>query len=165
MAIIRFRDLPKIRERFRDKTIVVSSGSFDIPHAGHALFLEDCKSQGDIFVVVVGDDASIRDIKGKGRPVVNQHARLKMVDSIKSVDYCFVGSRPKTHPLSFMESVFQALKPDKYVVNNDAFDIPKREKLAEDYGMKLVILKRKCPKSFEGVSTTKIIEKVLKLQP
>jgi len=134
-----------------------------LTHAGHALFLEDAKKQGDILVVGVGDDVSTAAMKGRGRPVLNQHVRLKIVDSLKPVDYSFACLTPQGHPLSFMEYIFDTLKPDIYVINDDAFDIPFRKELAKKYKMKLIILKRRCPKEFENVSTTKIIEKVKNL--
>ena len=161
MAIINFEELKKIRERHKDKRIVFCSGVFDLTHAGHVLFFEDCKKQGDILVVLVGDDASIRDLKGKGRPILNHHLRLKMLDSLKPVDYVLLGSAPSGRPLAFVEKVVRRLRPDKYVINDDAFGIAERAKFVAQFAdMELVVLKRWCPKEFDGISTTKLLDKI-----
>lgn len=160
MAYTRYKDFPKIRKKHSGQTIVFCSGTFDLTHAGHALFFEDCKRLGDILVVAVGTDASIKEIKGKHRPILNQHLRLKMVDSIRPVDYSFIGTKHHKHILDFLHAVFSGLKPDVYVINDDAFGIDFRKKLAKKYGVKLKILKRACPPQFNKVSTTNIIEKI-----
>lgn len=162
MSSISEKNLGKIRKKHSDRKIVFCSGSFDLVHAGHALFFEDCKKFGDILVVSVGPDIDIKKLKGDQRPILNQHVRLKMISSLRPVDYCFVGARysPKKHLFYSNEKVFKTLKPDIYVVNADAFNIPDRQKLAKKYGIKMVVLKRWCPPKFENISTTKIIEKI-----
>lgn len=161
MAIITHDDLSRIRRNYKNKKIVFCSGVFDLTHAGHALFLEKCKKEGDVLVVAVGEDSSLYDLgKGRGRPVFNEDIRLKMVDSLKPVDYTLLGLRPERNPLSFMETMFSRLRPDIYVINSDAFDIPYRRFLAKKYNMKIKIFKRTCPKSFECISTTGIIKKI-----
>lgn len=162
MAIITHSDFPAIRRKHKNKKIVFCSGVFDLTHAGHALFLEKCKKEGDVLVVAVGEDTSLRDLgKGKGRPVLNEHIRLKMVDSLKPVDYTLIGLCPSgKNPLSFMETMFNHLRPNVYVINSDAFDISYRKYLAKKYHMKIKIFKRTCPKSFEHISTTGIIKKI-----
>lgn len=161
MNIISHLKLSEIRTTYKDKVLVVCSGTFDLTHAGHALFLEDCKRQGDVLVVVVGDDESTREVKGGARPILNQHVRLKMVSALRPVDYCLVGPPPpKENPLAFMEYVFEHLRPDKYVINDDAFDLAARKRFAKKYGMELVVLARTCPEEFEAISTTHIIEKI-----
>ncbi|QQG45453.1 MAG: adenylyltransferase/cytidyltransferase family protein [Candidatus Sungiibacteriota bacterium] len=159
-SLISINKLAEVRRKHRHKTIVFCSGTFDLTHPGHVLFLEDCKKQGDILVVAVGDDVSIRDIKGEKRPIFNHHMRAKMINSLKPVDYCLVSSAPKGRPLGFMEEMFRRLKPDVYVVNEDAFDIPTRRHLIQKLGIKFAVLKRRCPKKFDQVSTTKLIEKI-----
>src|SRR3989338_4598654 len=90
VAVIQYKDFKQLRNKLRGKKIVFCSGIFDITHAGHVLFFEDCKTYGDILAVAVGSDAIIRINKGPARPVLNEHLRLKMVDSLKPVDYCFI---------------------------------------------------------------------------
>ena len=162
MSSISEKNLGKIREKHSDHKIVFCSGSFDLVHSGHVLFFEDCKKLGDILVVSVGPDIDIKNNKGNNRPILNQHVRLKMVSSLKPVDYCFIGERyaPKKHIFYSIEKVLKKLKPDVWVVNADAFSIPDRKELAKKYGIKIVVLKRWCPAKFDNISTTKIIEKI-----
>ncbi|MEK7074233.1 MAG: adenylyltransferase/cytidyltransferase family protein, partial [Patescibacteria group bacterium] len=96
MSIIEFKDIASLRKEHKDKKIVFCSGTFDLTHAGHVLFLEDCKKYGDLLVVAVGNDFNQRvNAKGKGRPVQNEHLRLKMVSSLKPVDYALLDINAK----------------------------------------------------------------------
>ena len=161
MAIIRYRDLSKIRKKFKDKKIVFCSGSFSIVHAGHVLFLEDCKKYGDILVVSVGNDAILARNK-KGRPTfLNEHMRLKIIDSLKPVDYTFLDlTNDKQHVQTIVKVAFQKLRPDFNVINEDATDIPFRKNLAKKYGVKMKILSRWCPPEYENISASKLIDKI-----
>ncbi len=160
--IISFDKLSGLRKKYRNKKIVFCSGSFDLPHAGHVLFFEECKKLGDVLVVMVGRDDEMKIQKGPNRPIMNQDVRLKVVDSFKSVDFCFINPpTPDTENLfDKVVPIFENLHPDIYAVNEDAYDIPYRRKVAKKYGTKLIVLSRSCPKKFENISTTKIIEKI-----
>lgn len=161
MTIIDHKELQSIRQKHAGEKIVYCSGSFDLTHAGHILFFEDCKKRGDVLVVAVGHDNAIKNLKGKIRPILNEHIRLKTVASLKPVDYCFLDIVANGHPLSFVnDHVFQHLQPDVYVINTDAFDIPYREEASKKYNVELVILKRWCPSEYQDISTTNIISKI-----
>jgi cytidyltransferase-like protein len=163
MALVKYKDLPGIRNKFKDKKIVFCSGSFDLTHAGHVLFFEDCKKCGDVLVVGVGSDKLINKFKDDKRPVLNNHLRLKMVDSLKPVDLVFLNeSKATEHPQTINEVAFRNLKPDVYVINKDASDIPYRKTMAKKYGVKMVILERRCPPEFGNISTTQLINKIKK---
>lgn len=162
--IINVEDLSAIRETHKNKKIVYCSGSFDLVHAGHILFFEDCKKHGDILVVAVGKDSSIRNSRGEGRPIFNEHIRLKMVDSLKPVDYAYINPISMLgNKLYTIEHAFQNLKPDVYVINEDAFDRNHREELARRFRIELIILPRFCPPEFEDISTSNIIKKIKEL--
>ena len=165
MAYIQFDELEDIRKKHKDQRIIFCSGCFDVTHAGHTLFFEDCKKLGDILVVMVGCDAVLRRDKATGRPIINEHLRQKMVDSLKPVDYTFLDHilPDAPHPLYIIDMVAGKLKPDAYVINKDAWDIPYREQFSKKHGVPLVILDRTAPPEFEGISTTKIIEKIKSL--
>jgi len=164
--IITYDDFPAIREKYKGKQIIFCSGTFDLTHAGHILFFEDCKKLGDILVVGVGDDETIKSYKGETRPILNEHIRLKTVDSLRPVDYCFLdnpkekGEKTLFSPLSV---IFGLLKPDKYVVNDESFKMDYRMEMCKKELVDPVVLKRWCPKEFDGISTTQIIEKVKSL--
>lgn len=159
--IISTDDLSLIRNRHIKERIAFCSGVFDLTHAGHALFFEDCKKHADILVVGVSGGGSVEKRKESGRPVMNHHVRLKMIDSLKPVDYCFVNEpSPIDDPFFSTKKVLRELKPDAYVINSDAFDIPSRKAMTDECGVKLLILNRWCPPEFENISTTKLIEKI-----
>lgn len=167
-GIITFKDLPALRKKFKNKRIVHCSGCFDITHAGHVIFFEDCKKQGDILVVGVGTDKAVGQYK-IGRPILNEYIRLKMISSLKPVDYCYL--QPYT-PFGNLKELLEAvhidlkqLKPDVYVINDDAFDIPGRKEILKRHpNVNLRVLKRWAPKNFDSISTTKIIERIQKLK-
>ncbi|MBI3558762.1 adenylyltransferase/cytidyltransferase family protein [Candidatus Gottesmanbacteria bacterium] len=165
MPIITFQDLSKIRRRYRNSKIVFCSGVFDLTHAGHVLFLESCKNLGDILVVGVGGDEAVRKNKGKNRPVLNQHLRLKMIDSLKPVNFSLLDNVNfrANDKLKFVREVFKELRPDIYVFNSDGFATEERFNLSSIYKVKAMMLQRQCPKKFESVSTSAIIEKIVKL--
>ncbi|HLC53556.1 MAG TPA: adenylyltransferase/cytidyltransferase family protein [Candidatus Nanoarchaeia archaeon] len=162
--IIQVAELAAIREKHKDKKIVYCTGGFDLTHAGHIIFFEDCKKLGDILVVAVARDISLKKRKGDSRPILNQHIRLKTVDSLKPVDYAFISSEQSVSDLlATIRMGFEQLRPDIYAINEEAFDIPARKALAERYNVKMVILPRWFPPEFEGVSTSIIIEKIRSL--
>lgn len=165
MAKIRYEDLAAVREKHARQTIVFCSGVFDITHAGHVLFFEDAKRQGDILVAMVGSDKTVKRDKGPSKPILNEHQRLKMVDSLKPVDYTLTDELvPATkHPLYYIDMVFEKLRPDVYVVNQDAFDMPYRKEMVKRFGTKLVALERTAPPEFGKVSTSSIIKKIKEL--
>jgi D-beta-D-heptose 7-phosphate kinase / D-beta-D-heptose 1-phosphate adenosyltransferase len=160
-SIIQYGDLENIRKKHKDQKIVFCSGSFDLPHAGHVIFFEECKKLGDILVVGVGGDKIIRQNKGPGRPIMNEHVRLKMISSLKPVDYCLIdGNSGEEDSLSFVEFVFDHLRPNIYVVNTDAFDMPTRQELVKKYDVEIAVLERRAPKEFNEISATNIIKKI-----
>lgn len=84
-----------------------------------------------------------------------------MIDSLKPVDYCFLdGVDDFSGSLKVQEKVFKVLIPNFYVINDDASSLDSRKKLIEKYGIKMVVFKRFCPKKYENISTTKIIQKI-----
>jgi D-beta-D-heptose 7-phosphate kinase / D-beta-D-heptose 1-phosphate adenosyltransferase len=154
-------ELVSLREALADLKIVFCTGSFDLTHAGHVLFFEDCKKQGDVLVVGVGSDFAIRKNKGEGRPFINEKLRMKMIDSLKPVDYCFL--EPSIEGMDYhdiLRLAFEFLRPEVYVINEDASDIATRKSLVDQFGVHMEILARTCPEDFELVSTSQIIEKI-----
>ena len=164
MVQIQYKDLSKIREQNSDKKIIFCSGSFDLPHAGHILFFDDCKRLGNILVVGVGGDEVIQQNKGPERPILNQHVRMKTIDTFKPIDYTILDDNKyntkEQHKLGFVEYILKNLKPDVYVINEDAFDLSTRIKLTNQLGISLKVLKRSSPPEFSEISTSKIIKKI-----
>lgn len=69
------------------KKIVFTNGCFDILHAGHVDYLSKAKAVGDILIVAINSDKSVKSIKGKTRPIVNEMERALIVSNLKAVDY------------------------------------------------------------------------------
>ncbi len=88
----KIQSLQALRQRARawrrqGKRIVFTNGCFDILHAGHVTYLSKAKREGDILVVGLNSDASVRRLKGKSRPVQQENDRALILSSLESVDY------------------------------------------------------------------------------
>ncbi|MDD2751542.1 MAG: D-glycero-beta-D-manno-heptose 1-phosphate adenylyltransferase [Candidatus Omnitrophica bacterium] len=97
----------------KGKKIVFTNGCFDILHYGHVKYLSDAKKNGDILVVAINTDTSVKKIKGKNRPIVNQADRARVVAGLASVDFVVLFNQQT--PLE----TITALKPDILVKGGD----------------------------------------------
>jgi len=91
----------------------MTNGCFDVLHAGHVTYLEEAKSLGDRLIVAVNDDASVRRLKGSGRPVNPLEQRLRVLTGLTAVDWV-VGFAEDTP-----EALLEALQPDILVKGGD----------------------------------------------
>lgn len=106
--------LQKIVEHRRaGQKIVFTNGCFDILHAGHVLYLEEAKNQGDILVVGLNSDASVRRLKGSTRPINNQADRAMVLNALKAVDYVLIFDEDTPYEL------IQKILPDVLVKGGD----------------------------------------------
>ncbi len=140
------------KERVGKKRVVFTNGCFDIVHAGHAHYLRKAKSLGDILVVGLNSDTSIRRIKGPRRPIIEQGMRAYLLDSLKPVDYVVLFEEDTP------EELIRAIKPDVLVkgVDWEIKDIVGAD-FVLSYGGKVERVE------FEfNISTSKIIQKILK---
>ena len=136
--------------RKQNKTIVFTNGCFDLIHRGHIEYLRFCKQQGDLVVVGLNSDRSVREIKGPKRPIHNQHDRAAVLAALESVDYVIVFDEPD--PLRLIQDV----RPDFLVKGQDWADkgVVGRD-FVESYGGKVVLAPL-----VEGKSSTGTIEKI-----
>ncbi len=95
------------------KQIVFTNGCFDILHAGHIKYLNSAKKEGDILVVGLNSDKSVKSIKGEKRPIVPQMQRAEVLSGLSSVDYITFFDEPD--PLNLIKEV----SPDVLVKGND----------------------------------------------
>lgn len=95
------------------KRIVFTNGCFDLLHPGHVRYLERARQQGDVLVVALNTDESVRKLKGENRPIVNQADRCEVVAGLGSVD--FVTTFDEATPLQLIE----LLVPDVLVKGGD----------------------------------------------
>jgi len=77
-------------EKQNGKTVVFTNGCFDVLHAGHTRYLQDAKSKGDILIVGLNADESVRKLKGEGRPILDEQGRAQILAALECVDYVVV---------------------------------------------------------------------------
>ena len=134
------------------KRIVFTNGCFDIIHVGHVRYLKEARSLGDVLVVGLNSDESVRAIKGMNRPIVPQGERAEVLSSLRDVDYVVIFYEPDPY------NTIAALRPDILVKGGDwsIENIIGRD-IVESYGGKV------CSIPFiEGASSTNIIESIIK---
>jgi rfaE bifunctional protein nucleotidyltransferase chain/domain len=114
---------------------VFTNGCFDLLHRGHLSYLEQARALGDVLVVGVNSDSSVRGRKGPGRPVVPADDRAALVAGLACVDHVVVFGEPTP------ERLIRALRPDVYAKGGDyrADELPERA-LVEGYGGRVVIV-------------------------
>ena len=139
--------------RASGEKVVFTNGCFDILHTGHTRYLEKSRSFGDILVVAVNSDASVRTIKGEKRPINSEAERMETLAALACVDFVTLFNEPDPH------RVIAELQPDVLVKGGD-WPIEKiigRDVVAARGGKVVNV------PYIEGSSTTGIIEKILKL--
>lgn len=147
-------EISKISEELKKqgKIIVTTNGSFDILHYAHINLLEKAKKEGDILIVLLNSDKSIKRFKGESRPIIPQDERAKMLTALECVDYVVIFNEDK--PLKTLEEI----KPKVHVKGGSFVEerIKEEKELLESWEGKF--------KNFEleeGFSTTNIINKIL----
>ena len=138
------------RLRAAGKTVVFTNGCFDLMHAGHATYLEFARRQGDVLVVGLNTDASVRRYKGEKRPVVDEHNRARLMAALECVDFVtwFDEDEPK--------ELIAELQPDVLVKAEDWAHYVSGREIVEARGGKVVLAPM-----VAGLSTTKLIEKIV----
>jgi rfaE bifunctional protein nucleotidyltransferase chain/domain len=135
------------------KKVVFTNGCFDILHAGHVRYLAAARAKGDLLVVGLNTDASVRLIKGEKRPVVHQNHRAEVLASLGCVDYVVLFDAPQPSEL------IQKLKPDVLVKGADwSQETIVGSDFVKSNGGRVVRIPL-----VPDISTSRIIEKILKL--
>jgi len=136
--------------RRQNQTIVFTNGCFDVVHRGHIEFLKFCKAHGDVVVVGLNSDRSVKEIKGAERPINNQLDRAAVLAALETVDYVTIFDEPE--PLELIKKV----RPDVLVKGQDWKEkgVVGRE-FMESSGGKVVLAPL-----VEGKSSTSVIEKM-----
>ncbi len=135
------------------KKIVFTNGCFDLIHPGHIDYLVDAKKLGDILIVALNSDNSVKKIKGEKRPILSQEDRIKILSSLYFVDLVTIFEEETPYNL------IKLLKPDILVKGGD-WEIERivGKDIVEKEGGKVISLKYK-----EGYSTSNIIKKIVAL--
>jgi len=79
--------LERERLRIQDKRVVFTNGCFDLLHPGHVRYLAQARALGDALIVAINSDRSVRELKGKGRPILNEQERAEVLSALESVDF------------------------------------------------------------------------------
>lgn len=93
--------------------IVFANGCFDALHVGHIRYLEGARLEGDILVVGVNADSSVCNLKGLGRPILDENIRAQLVAALRSVDYVVLFAEPN------VEALLEVLRPDVHAKGTD----------------------------------------------
>ena len=124
-------ELKKIVEaqKRRGRRIVLANGCFDLFHVGHVRYLRESAGQGDVLVVALNSDSSVRALKGAGRPLLPQRERAEVLAAFEFVDYVVIFREPN------VEKVLLTLKPDVHSKGSDytVETVPERETV-KSYG-------------------------------
>lgn len=140
--------LPAIR---KDKKVVFTNGCFDILHVGHVMYLEEARAQGDLLILGLNSDSSVRELKGPTRPIQNENDRAYILSALECVDFVVLFSDETPYEL------IKAISPDVLVKGGDW-------KIEDIVGHDIVQANGGVVKSLQfvdGRSTTNIVSKIL----
>ena len=117
------------------RTVALANGCFDLLHVGHVRYLEAAAQQADVLVVAINDDASVRGLKGEGRPVLAAGNRAELVAALRCVDFVVIFPEPTVGPL------IEAFHPDVHCKGTDYTEetVPERD-LVRAYGGRVAIV-------------------------
>jgi rfaE bifunctional protein nucleotidyltransferase chain/domain len=142
----------RARLKEQGKTVSFTNGCFDILHPGHVTYLNFARKQGDVLVLGMNSDASVRRNKGDDRPIVCEEDRARVIAGLECIDYVVLFDEDEPREL------IAELLPDVLVKGEDwAHYVSGREEV-EAAGGKVVLAKM-----VEGRSTTNVIERVLEV--
>ena len=133
-----------------DKTIVTTNGCFDVLHLGHLRYLQAAREVGDLLVVCVNSDSSVRALKGADRPLVPEDERAELLAGLECVDYVTVFSERDA------KAVLSQLKPDIHIKGGDykKDEVIEREVVEANGGKVMIGL------NVPGKSTTNLIKTI-----
>jgi len=148
------RELIPVRRKLRHegKTVVFTNGCFDLLHGGHIRLFREAKRRGDILVVALNTDASVRKIKGPSRPIFPLKERLEVLSAVADIDYLtwFAENTPR--------KIIAALLPDVLIKGGDwtPDEVVGRAKVAAAGGRVVIV------PYLKGHSSTSIIDRIIR---
>lgn len=145
----KIEDLVKILKK-QNKKIVATNGCFDILHVGHVRYLKKSKAFGDVLIVGLNSDVSVKKLKGEGRPINPENDRAEVLCALEAVDYVVLFD--ETSPRDLLDII----KPNVYTKGADYTlkTLPEADVILNNGGWVEFI------DFVEGKSTTKIIDKI-----
>jgi len=140
------------RQQDEGKRVVWTNGVFDLLHVGHVTYLLKAARRGDVLVVGLNSDASVRDNKGSNRPIQSEADRALVLSAMECVDYLIIFGEKTT------VGILEALRPDVYAKGGDytlETIVQEERRVVEAYGGEIAIIP-----GVEGQSTTALIERI-----
>ena len=141
--------------RREGKRIIFTNGCFDLLHRGHVAYLAEAKRLGDILILGLNSDDSVRRLKGNGRPVLLVQDRAEILTALRSVDHVVVFDEDTA------ENLVDLVRPDVYVKGGDynsEFPTPEAKRAAR-YGAEFRVLSY-----VESASTSQLIDRIIQIQ-
>ena len=132
MKLRKLDELPTLVSGLR---VVLANGCFDILHVGHVRYLTDARGYGDVLVVALNDDDSVRRLKGPGRPILTLDERVALVSALRCVDYVVIFGGLD------VSTVIDCLHPDVHAKGTDYTEetVPERD-VVRRYGGRTMIV-------------------------
>ncbi|NMC32222.1 MAG: D-glycero-beta-D-manno-heptose 1-phosphate adenylyltransferase [Veillonellaceae bacterium] len=149
---MKLSELQMLRQQYRraNRTVVFTNGCFDILHAGHVRYLTAARALGDILIVGLNSDDSVRKLKGENRPVNPAADRAEVLAALRAVDHVVVFDEDTA------EELVRRLQPDIYVKGGDySLDRLPESAIVATYGGRTILVPM-----VEGRSTTNVIQRL-----
>ena len=150
--VLTLKEFQKIRQDIKEKNLklVFTNGCFDILHRGHIAYLNEARSLGDLLIIGLNSDSSVKKLKGSNRPYNNENDRAFVLNNLKAVDYIILFSEDTPYNL------IKDIKPDYLVKGGDwkEGEIVGSD-IVKEYGGKVISLKY-----IDNYSTTSFINKI-----
>lgn len=143
------------RMRREGRRIVFANGCFDLLHVGHVRYLQGAKEQGDVLVVGVNSDRTVRELKGEGRPLLPAEARAELIAALESTDYVLIFDDPTA------AGVLQDLRPHVHCKGTDYSEetVPERDVMRSLGGTVRIVGDAK------GHSTREVLSEIVRRSP
>ena len=152
--IFKQHEINELNNELKNKKIVFTNGCFDLLHRGHIDYLSKSRKLGDVLVVGLNTDSSVKRLKGNSRPLLSEEDRAFMLDNIKAVDYVIMFKEDT--PLEIIKDI----EPDVLVKGRD---YENKEVVGQDFvekkGGKVVLID-----FIQGYSTTNLITKIKNME-
>ncbi len=139
----------------RGAKAVFTAGGFDLIHVGHARYLSEAKTKGDVLIVGLTSNKAIQALKGPHKPVLDEKVRAEMLLYLKGIDYVVILQEENC------QKALELLQPEVFITvgeswNKGCFDCPEA-KIVQKHGGKVELVSRQSPK----ISTTNIINNIV----
>ncbi len=141
-----------LEARKAGKTVVTTNGAFDLLSVAHVRIIEEAKKHGDVLIVGVNSDASVRSLKGEKRPVVAEQERASLVASLASVDHVFLFD--EQDPRAWLAKI----KPNAHVNSAEYGEECIEASVLKEIGAELILV----PRATDILSTTERIDDIVR---